>query len=483
MLNQSYIKIFKQFVVACLIGLLLFFGQYQHYIYASIVFFVFSFITEKKLQTFILLSFVALIFKETYFYTLDFSNLHFFGKPKSLLDLIFHFSLPYELRYTFSLLGIFLLLGLSAVYARMKFMSPVLFVTAFFLLLAFCFHSLTGVSQWYRGILLVTMIVLAKSFWYLCLNLQSIRFEKNINLNFNLSKFIIPFWSHNLVRSHGVPNGWREVEQGLSKSRHSDLLSIQVSGLKLIFWSLCLKYLAAFMVKFFYDTPLILPLMGEISFTSLALPNPQKLGFNVYNSLNRPFLEKISVMIINPFIYILREPVGDGGVLIGYIRLLGIYTPRQVYRPYLATNFNDFFRRIYYYYNYLLIEFFIIPLYQLFSGSRINRKLKLFFSVLIGVFVGALIMNYLRHDILLAKYGPIESFGLTLKRSFYFGGVALLAAFSSVGENKPSSGKIHWMRLLLIYFSYSFFFNLQGNIQLDQISDRVIYLRYLFFTS
>lgn len=223
---------------------------------------------------------------------------------------------------------------------------------------------------------------------------------------------------------------------------------------------------------------LILPFIGEVNFPSLELPNPFSIGFNHYNALNRSPLEYLFVTLINPLLYILREPVGDGGILIGFIRLMGINAPAQVDRPYLAKNFNDFFKRIYFYYNYLLVEFFVIPLYQLISKFDLSRKLRLFLSILLAVYAGGVILNYFRHDLWIVKYGPVQAFTMILGRSYYFAGVAFLSALAAIrSKNKDElSGIKKWVVPFFIYFCYALVFSMQTSYKQDDLSDRIEFL-------
>lgn len=462
-------------VIVMVMGFCLFLGQYQHYFLLPAFALFFLQIKKEKSTHLVVISFIFLFLMDSFFYSLDFSSLKYFGENKNLAFFILSEGQSYFDLKIMTLGGLIFLLSLTFVYYRLKVLNPLVYLIGSFFLLTTLLSTLGKMTFLYQ-LIIATLLILAKSFWYIGLNLQMIRFSPVSPGLAQLSESIIPFWSYGLVRSHSVPNGWREIKFKLNQN--PEIYQIQLSGIRLAILSLSLKYLSALLYKALFGMNLNLPLWGEFHFPSLELPNPFSMGFNHYNALSRPAWECFFVTLINPLLYILREPVGDGGVLIGFIRILGISAPAQVDRPYLAKNFNDFFKRIYFYYNYLLIEFFVVPLYHLMSHLDLTRKLRLFLSVLIAVYTGGVLLNYFRHDLWLVKYGPFEAFSMMLGRSYYFAGVAFLSAISAVRSKNEREliGFKKWAIPLAVYISYALVFSMQTSYKEDDLSDRIEFL-------
>lgn len=459
---------------------ILFLAQMQIFTLAFVVLVLAGIFSEYKTSFLLILSFLFIFFGDSFFYTMDSSSLNYFGKNVNLSGLIFNSVQPVNFLKSLSFIGIILLLGISLLYQKFKNINPVYYVSFYFI--SFTVLYLWGpFSLWGKSILLVFLIIMAKSFWFLCLNLVQIRNSRNEYFSPQKTLlFLPPLWSLGFVRSHSVPNGWEEIKSSMAVNRQ-ERVKVQLSGLKLACWSLFLKYISFFIFALVFSGQFKLPYWGGFELPTLALPNPQKIGFFEYNLLNRDKLEQLFVMFLNPILYILREPVGDGGILIAMIRMMGIKARRQVTEPYKAKSFNDFFSRVYYYYNFLLVEFFIVPFYQAISELRFSKKIRLFLAVFISVFLGGVLLNFLRNDIFIAKFGPLKALELTFGRSFYFLGVALLSAVSTVrnlnSEQETGRGFLRQsLGFILIFAMYSFFFHLQGNTLRDTFNDRLNFI-------
>lgn len=114
------------------------------------------------------------------------------------------------------------------------------------------------------------------------------------------------------------------------------------------------------------------------------------------------------------------------------LAFLGYSLPSPQLNFMQASNFNDFFRRILYYYNRLIIRFFYLPFF--FRLRKIKSlKIRIFVADFLGVFVFGLIYHFLR-DFHLLLFHPL---GETFKNywtgaGLYFCLIALTSATATL---------------------------------------------------
>jgi len=184
-----------------------------------------------------------------------------------------------------------------------------------------------------------------------------------------------------------------------------------------------------------------------------------------------------------PLIYISWQLVGVLGLLIAFLRLLGFKIKRGVYKPHYATNFAQFFQRVYFYYNSILVQFFFFPISRLLRHLNFGRKIHVLISIIFSIFLGGIFLEFIKSIELIVTLGPFKTFQIILNRALYFVGIGLASGLSVIWI-KPISIekeiKFHPLRFTVIYSIYSIFFFLQGNLSIGNLQDRVTLLLSLF---
>lgn len=148
---------------------------------------------------------------------------------------------------------------------------------------------------------------------------------------------------------------WQNITSRLEISKN------QVKAIKLLIWARCLGLVleiiswTVFAKRLSKWNPRIIP--------TLKLPNPYLMGFEKYNSLHIHPAQTLAVLFFSTIILIMGY-TAVSGVIVGYLRLAGLTIPRNVYKVHQAKNFNDYFRRLHYFYSEYLLVFFYHPLWK-----------------------------------------------------------------------------------------------------------------------
>ncbi|MGZ3701316.1 MAG: hypothetical protein ACXWSD_06015 [Bdellovibrionota bacterium] len=151
----------------------------------------------------------------------------------------------------------------------------------------------------------------------------------------------------------------------------------QLKGLKLLVWTRIIFLLRGGAGYFFSKY--------------LGWPDYLQTGFAKYNAFHLPPMQIwASVLLFNSYYISL---LCLSGIPIAIFRLSGIYLPRAVCRPYLAQNFNEYFRRVLYYYSEALIHLFFVPIYGALKPLRRWRDARIALSVFAAIFAGGIIYH------------------------------------------------------------------------------------------
>lgn len=155
--------------------------------------------------------------------------------------------------------------------------------------------------------------------------------------------------------------------------------------------------------------------------------------------------------------FLFSEIICSAGMIITMLWMLGYDVPNNTDHPHKALSVSDLMRRLYFYYNQMILSFFIMPTYSLLKNIVENRKIRWFISVFWGVFAGGIIYGILRSliriDPMKTAYWP----GL-LGRSMYFGLLGLALAISTL-KLYTIKEEDHWLKkssatifVLFLYF-------------------------------
>jgi len=326
-----------------------------------------------------------------------------------------------------------------------------------------------------------TMVAMAKSFWYLAYAWQDLVLFKRKNI-LSYTPMFIPFYTHNFIDSAPVPRGLRDMEVFGAKSSEQ-MARLQLNGLKLGLWAL-VCFGTGNLLRFVISESSRVSLYYMWEIPSLNIPTPGYWGLHIYNTLHLPIYIRWIGTLYQAMPYILTDVVGEMGIMIAFVRLIGIHAPRQAYKPYKAIDFLDFFRRIYFYYNELLIQFFFYPMWRWSRRFRLPRSIQFALCIFLAVFIGGLTISYFRNATLIYIFGPMKAFEINLGRSVYFAGLGLAATYSALRrrQRRARGEYVQWApwRAIVAYCLYSILFSCQGSGLEDTLSDRVIFLLSLF---
>jgi hypothetical protein len=228
----------------------------------------------------------------------------------------------------------------------------------------------------------------------------------------------------------------------------------------------------------------IYPQLNWIRIKSLKWPNYRVIGFSDYNALHIPALHSWMLVLINGFLFICSLSVITD-TMISVIRLAGIYTPRFICRPYLATTFNEYYRRVQFYYSEIIIHFFYYPAWGAIRGLREHRMLRSCLALFYAVALGGWLIHIQSGALDFLSIGPGIAFHLYLSWLPYFIGVGTVCCISATGYfSKGYFEKIpRFAKFTLIYWMHSVLLAMINSHCLDTWASRVTFFRSLFGVS
>lgn len=289
---------------------------------------------------------------------------------------------------------------------------PLLFM--FFLLL------LLKVGGFHGDLLLVGWtyyFLLATAFW----NFAYLSLEKNPSNQLGLT---LPFWRMIGVISAPIHRGGQYLLRAQAKTE-IEWARTRWSGVKLIVWCLLLRYFGFALSDTVFGTKYL-----GFELPSFNVTNYRWYPLMVYMDLPIPLWQKWVALMTNTTFTLMVNVASYVGMMIAVARLSGFRLFRNTYKPYQASSFHDFFNRLFFYYNEILIHFFFYPSWRRVRKIALPKKVKIFAVIFFTVFVGGQIIHALRISGWLAAV-PIERLSLIyLGRMPYFFLLALFAALS-----------------------------------------------------
>jgi len=304
-----------------------------------------------------------------------------------------------------------------------------------------------------------------------------------------LSKFIFPLQGvllgtgNNFLRSPTLlsqPDFANDEE----KARH--LAVCLIKSVKLLLWTRLITFAMDILNYGAYGSSNAwLPTVDAVD--SLSWSDPFVLGFQQYNQLGAPLLQSWSAVCLHTlnFIAIL---CASSGVSIAFVRMSGIYIPRDTFRPYAAKSFNEFLRRLLFYYSEILVNIFIYPIWENLRFLIRYKKLRLALTLLGGVGLG----GWLAHMIFMGGYfvmagGALNGFYFFVKWIPYFLLLGIACTISALGILRKYLDPLlpTPLKVSLIFVFYSLLlttahgYSLDGGI-IDNWNARLIFICSLF---
>lgn len=322
-------------------------------------------------------------------------------------------------------------------------------------------------------------VIFSKTLWSYSYALEDYKYLQNKS-SFYILATSFNFWTLGMIRFTPVPKGLPHIEHILT-SDNSKLAQTKFSGLKLMVWALILKYIAEFITLIFFQQN------GEFfgfTFNGFNITNFQNVPISQYISEKHSFLEVWLVATINCLKFLLNELTSQSGMIVATVRMAGFQVFRQTYKPYLAKDMNDWFRRLYHYYNEILLKFFFFPIIRFFAKINLPKKLNIFLSAFITISLGGLII-FISHNPRFFFDNKFEILtDIIIGRLPYFFTIGFFSGLSAILYQrnflKTDSKPIHIIRLGIIFLIYSFAFASQNRYYMGDIEHKFDFI-LLFF--
>lgn len=323
---------------------------------------------------------------------------------------------------------------------------------------------------------------LCRSIWIMSYQLSEIDFLRRR-----------PFFEHLATLNAPWQIGWanysvlRGYSDYLNHSSESDdrLFQTQINAVKLILYALLLKLISAKFGEFFFSKSLALgPWVSIGGFSSrIHMPfSPTEYlsgSFSVYQAW---------CFVLARAGKFLLDLASYTNAVVAIAWMFGFDIPRNVDKPYLATTFNQFLNRIYFYYIAILQRFFFYPLFRIFRFVR-HRSLRLFLTTSMTIIVGGLTATVFRYAPLSMTDHFSGVYAWVWARIPYFAALGLLTGISSL-QSRSTSPLIFKMipKLVLptpikafgFFVLYAICFSLQTGAPQTPMSNRAHAFLHLF---
>lgn len=270
------------------------------------------------------------------------------------------------------------------------------------------------------------ILIFSKFFWYLAYSIKEASTRKK-HLKVTEALTFFPFWSDQTVP---IPEGSRSLRKNQAYNPEQ-LAFVQIKGLKLLFWSIFLKYCAEIIqtVSFGRQSPL----SRLLSLPSLYLPDPVLNSISILVAPDSSTLTAWLVLISKSAIYLLSFGYYYG-VIVAMARMAGFNIFRNMYNPLFAQSFPSFWRRTMYYYSQIVVSLFILPFQSKFKKIE-NKDLRFFLSCLLGIFIAALSFHFVRDSYQFGLLNPKDAGRMFLSQiPFYFATAFSISIFLLVSR-------------------------------------------------
>jgi len=469
-------SIFGQLCLSILLGFALVIAQHPYWYLFIFIFLFFSFSTKPNLTLVAGLSFLSVFFR-----TLEWLPTYL----RSLLGLE-HTNTSMALSWVTSGLIIITLYCSSALFLfwisskKNKNVNPTLTILVTLILILSALHFFQN-NRIVSGLIGILAILYSKISWRFVQIIDEIQLKGRKYLLEKIAS-LHPFWIIGFVERAPIPLSLNTLIDNQFTNKE-EKIQMQLNGLKLISTSTFLLFFGMILDFIFFNHGKLAELFQKWPEFSLNLAAPQIIGYAEYNQLNISPLERwISCSVINPLVFYLTTNLGYMGIMCGGIWMMGFQIPRPYNKPYLAQSMGDLFRRLYFYYNEIIIRFFLIPFLHFFARFTSQRRLRIFLSVFFAVTLGGwvlhvqvmLVDNFLKQDV---------PFGLKSSLNFflYHSTLGLASALSAIQKERIGRPTYYsFWKAVFILLIHGFCFSLHGNVSKESISDQLFHIKSLF---
>lgn len=305
----------------------------------------------------------------------------------------------------------------------------------------FCSFYFLAYKQALGNIGLIFSILLLNSIFFLSYEFSNFN-RKGLKAFCERLTFALPFWQLAAFPIMPVLMGSQYAER-IELTKDDEKTSLKIKAVKQALYLLILNVLMSLISDFFESRSLI------VDITKLRL-----------NELLRADIDSSQLWLsytVHYMHFLISEIICSAGMIITMLWMMGYDVPNNADHPHQALSIADLMRRLYFYYNQMILTFFIMPTFSTLKNVITNRKLRWFLSVLWGVSAGGIVYSMLRS---LLRMDPMRTayFPGLFGRSLYFILLGIGLAVSSLKwiEIKEES---HWSKrslatvfVLLLYF-------------------------------
>jgi hypothetical protein len=187
----------------------------------------------------------------------------------------------------------------------------------------------------------------------------------------------------------------------------------------------------------------------------------------------------MSLSVANSWLYVflaclhfLLSLAAYTNAVVAVARMCGFAVRRNVNRPYLATSFNEFLVRVYYYYIVTVQRFVFYPLWGKTRWIS-NRKLRIFAVYFLSIFLAGMVHTIVRARMEWVGEGLSAVLRNSLHRLPYFAGLGLASAVSALLPKIPVK-YLRWPVRALLLMSYFVVYSLCYSLQLFPASATLV---------
>ena len=245
-----------------------------------------------------------------------------------------------------------------------------------------------------------------------------------------------------------IPRGERQASSVEAKDANALAVS-QIKGIKLLIWALYLSIFQVLLrhIVYGFDARNIL-LISELK--SFNLPVFDQLITNTRGVASfRYSVEACASIFVGYFDYLLGLSVFSHQI-VAACRMSGFNVVRNIFSPFRATSFYDFWNRTSFYFKELLVEFFFMPTFVRFFKHNIN--LRVLFATFMSVFIGNVLYHFFSADIF---YVHSEGMTTAIKNYqgyiFYCFCLFVLIGFSQLHVLRAGHAKAKWLSVVLVF--------------------------------
>lgn len=172
-----------------------------------------------------------------------------------------------------------------------------------------------------------------------------------------------------------------------------------------------------------------------------------------------------------------------GRLVVATGRLCGFNLPDYINDPWKSHSFADFFSRIMYYYNIVIVNLFFFPALEFSRRFKLSKKARIFVSLNWALMFGGFVTRFLKDVYKVYKFGFLEALRMNLTLAFAYTFVLSLAvSLSLYFETKKAERKTNIARMFFYFFLYSLIMPLNFSMVFGKFADVCrFYLKVLSF--